>query len=58
MIKVNLYLSQDYVYDSTNNLLALFSYGPTKKGLFSTSSEPSDFIKGRVTKMSDHFRNS
>jgi hypothetical protein len=45
----------DYVYDSTNNTLALFSYGPVKKGLFSGSSEPSDFIKGRIMKMTEHF---
>jgi len=41
----------DYVFDSTNSILALFSYGPIKKGLFSNSNEPTDFIKGKIMKM-------
>ena len=28
----------DFVYDTKNNILAVFSYGPAKKGLFSSSS--------------------
>lgn len=51
-----LFFILDFVYDTKNNVLAIFSYGPTKKGLFSTSSEPLDFISGKIIKMTAKFQ--
>ena len=55
--KSNNFFNIVFAYDQTNHYFSEICYGPKKKGMIMKSSEPDDFVFGKIYKLKPEFLN-